>query len=120
MKAVLFFKILVGIMSTLMIAGFVVVFVKLADNNAQRKSKTHTPVSVLETKSEMSKNIVLDGIKTVSISAMSTDETIIATQPCGENICIVTAGNPKGHKLIMLNPNLPTDMILQRIIFLHE
>ncbi len=127
MKAVLFFKILVGIMSTLMIAGFIVIFIKLADNNAQRKLKTQS-VTTTPISAPMHAPIIEKGVspaayavtQTVAVSAMGAGETIVSVQSCGENVCIVTNGHAYGYKLIVLRPHLPEDMIVQKIIFLQK
>ncbi len=119
MKTILFFKVLVGIMSILMIIGSILVFVKLADNHAQRKSKTQQVVlSGIAQPVEDNQNINPLPAGT-SIKAMTPTETIVSVQPCGSDLCLITAGHPNGYKLIVMQPQMPVESMVLKSVFLQ-
>ncbi len=118
-------------MSILLIAGFIIVFVKLADNETQRKLKSQftnttsasipVPVSdvTVANGSSQINNASLSGV-ILSVSIMEKSERILFVQPCGTNICFVTEGHPRGYKMIVMQPHLPEEMMIQKTIFLQK
>ncbi|MDR2902052.1 MAG: hypothetical protein LBU87_02990 [Lactobacillales bacterium] len=83
MKAVFLIKVMVLLMGILILAGFVLIAVKIADNPTKSKPQTQQ-------------------------FALGPLETVSQMTPCGQDVCILTDGGEQGHRILVISPEKMT------------
>lgn len=106
MKLVVFFKILVTVMTLLLVSGFALVLYKVADKQTQSKLKTQSAIQqpILQDESE----------KTINRNNQVNVEQVISMVNCGEDICLLTNNNSFNQRLIVIHPQ--SGMVKQKIV----
>lgn len=82
MKTITFLKATTIGMGILIFAGFIAIFVKIADIRPKSKSLSAR----------------------VSEVVLVFPENIKETMPCGDKLCVMTVGHESGRRLIIVNP----------------
>ncbi|MBE6456121.1 MAG: hypothetical protein IJC11_04365 [Alphaproteobacteria bacterium] len=106
MKLVVFFKILVTVMTLLLVSGFALVLYKVADKQTQSKLKTQSAIQ----------QPILSGIseKSINLNNQANVEQVISMVNCGEDICLLTSTGSFNQRLIVIHPQSRT--VKQKIV----
>lgn len=83
MKTINILKIITGLLTIFILAGFILIISKLSEKSFQSKSVSS---------------------KTTTFSLLF-EENITNVIPCGDSLCVMTDGyNTTGHRLVIINP----------------
>lgn len=89
-------KTAVAVMSALILAGFILVFVKIADRSDKSK--------------------IQNGVKNANV-ALSFGETPVQLAPCGAYACLLTSGGKAKARVLVIDPDKG---MIHRVISLSE